>query len=195
MDIYTPLEVPWDENHPNCWTRSRVVQPVHLHGEISTVLEVALGVWKICSRAPTLQMDPAPESLEDVFRKRSCTWLWDDIKWQGDANWLRESIWNEQCIVVADGSYMPHIRTDLCSTAFFFECTAGRGRLVGSFMEFLTTSNAYCDKMLGLMAVHLILLGINELDPTLAGKVTVFGLQRCTGQGRGAPPSVFTGKV
>jgi hypothetical protein len=79
-----------------------VDQPIHLHGE--TVLEVALGVWKICSRAPTLQVDLAPESLEDVFRKWSCTWLWDDIKWQGDANWLRESIRNEQCIVVADGS-------------------------------------------------------------------------------------------
>jgi hypothetical protein len=75
---------------------------------------------------------------------------------------------------VADGSYMPHIWTDLCSTAFFFECTAGHGRLVGSFVEFLTTLNAYHGELLGLMAVHLILLGINELDPTLAGKVTVY---------------------
>ncbi len=133
-----------------------------------------MGVWKICSHAPTLQVDSAPESLEDVLRKWSCTWLWDDIKWQGDANWLRESIQNEQRIVVADGSYMPHVRTDLHSTAFFFECTAGRVRLVGSLADFFTASNAYCGKLLGLMAVHLVLLGINELDPTLSGKVTVY---------------------
>ena len=132
MDIYTPLDVPWYANRSNCWTWSRVDQPVHLHGDICMVSKVALGVWKICL-APTLQVDPAPESLEDVFRKWSCTWLWDDFKWEGDYNWLRESIRNEQCIVVADGSYMPHIWTDLCSTAFFFECTAGHGRLVGSF--------------------------------------------------------------
>ncbi len=119
-------------------------------------------------------MAPAPESLKDVFRRWSCTWLWDDIKWQGDANLLRESIRNEQCIVVTDGSYMPHIRIDLCSTAFFLECRVGRGRLVGSFAEFLTASNAYCGKLLGLMAVHLILLGINKLDPMLVGKVTVY---------------------
>jgi hypothetical protein len=119
-------------------------------------------------------VNPAPESLKDVFRKWSCTWLWDDIKWQGDAYWLRESIRNDQCIVVADGSYMPQIQTDLCSTAFFFECTVGHGRLVGSFADFLTASNAYRGKLLGLMAVHLILLVINELDPTLAGKVTVY---------------------
>jgi hypothetical protein len=143
MDIYTPSEVPWYANFPNCWTRSRVDQPVCIYGEIRTVLEVALGVWKICLCAPTLQMDPALESLKDVLRKWSCTWLWNDIKWQGDANWLRESIRNEQCIVVADRSYMPHIRTDLCSTAFIFECTASRGRLVGFFAEFLTASNAY----------------------------------------------------
>jgi hypothetical protein len=146
MEIYTPSDVPRYANHPNCWTRSRVDQPVHLCGDICTVLKVALGVWKIWLRAPTLQVTPAPESLEDVFRKWSCTWLWDDIKWQGDANWLRESILNEQCIVVADGAYMPHIQTDLCSTAFFFAYTAGHGRLVGSFAEFLTALNAYRGK-------------------------------------------------
>jgi hypothetical protein len=75
---------------------------------------------------------------------------------------------------VADGSYVPQIWTDLCSTAFFFECMAGRGRMVSSFAEFLTASSAYCGKLLGLMAVHLILLGINELDPALARKVTVY---------------------
>ncbi len=75
---------------------------------------------------------------------------------------------------MADGSYMPHIVTDLCATAFFFEGTVGRGRLVGSFAEFLTASNAHRGEFLGLMAVHLILLGINELDPTFAGKVTVY---------------------
>jgi hypothetical protein len=46
--------------------------------------------------------------------------------------------------------------------------------LVGSSAELSTALNAYCAKMLGLMAVHLILLGINELDPTLARKVTVY---------------------
>jgi hypothetical protein len=69
---------------------------------------------------------------------------------------------------------MPHIQTDLCSTAYFFECPVGRGRLVGSFVEFTTALNAYPGKFLGLMAVHLILLGINELDPMLARKVTVY---------------------
>jgi hypothetical protein len=42
------------------------------------------------------------------------------------------------------------------------------------FAEFSTASNAYRRELLGLLAVCLILLGINELDPMLAGKVTVY---------------------
>jgi hypothetical protein len=77
-------------------------------------------------------------------------------------------------MAVADGSYMPEIRTDLCSTAFFFECKAGRGRVVGSFADFNTAANAYRGELLGLMAVHLILTGIARLHPNLSGKVAVY---------------------
>ncbi len=45
-------------------------------------------------------------------------------------------------MAVADGSYMPEIRTDLCSTAFFFECKAGRGRVVVSLADFNTAAKA-----------------------------------------------------
>ncbi len=72
----------------------------------------------------------------------------------------------------------------------------GRGSLVGSFAEFLIASNAYRGKLLGLMAVHLILLGINELDPTLAGKVTVY--LDCKGaldKVEGLPPGVYRQSV
>jgi hypothetical protein len=56
-------------------------------------------------------------------------------------------------------------RKDLCSTAFFFECTVGTGKLVGSFAEFLASANAYRGELLGLMAAHLVLLGVNTLYP------------------------------
>ncbi len=76
--------------------------------------------------------------------------------------------------MVADGSYMPSLSTDLCLTVFFFECTAGRGWLVGSFAEQSPVANAYRGELLGLMAVHLVLLGVNKLYPDLAEKITVY---------------------
>ncbi len=69
---------------------------------------------------------------------------------------------------------MSEERTDVCSTAFFFECTAGRGRLVGSFLEQSPSANTYRGELLGLMAVHLILLGLNQLLPDLSGKVVIY---------------------
>jgi hypothetical protein len=89
-------------------------------------------------------------------------------------DWLVQSIQQGDCMVVADGSYMPDIRTDLCSTAFFFECKAGRGRLVGSFSDINTAANAYRGELLGLMAVHLVLSGIAKLYSDLSGKVEVY---------------------
>jgi hypothetical protein len=89
-------------------------------------------------------------------------------------DWLVPSIQQGDCMAVADGSYMPDIRTDLCSTAFFFECKAGRGRLVGSFADCNIASNAYRGELLGLMAVHLVLAGIAKLHPDLLGKMVVF---------------------
>ncbi len=76
--------------------------------------------------------------------------------------------------MVADGSYMPDLRKDFCATAFFFECKAGRGRLVGSFTDFNIASNAYRGELLGFMAVHLVLDGIASIHPELTGKVVVY---------------------
>ena len=83
-------------------------------------------------------------------------------------------------MVVAEGLYMPDLHTDLCSTAFFFECKSGQGKLVGSFVEFSASSNAYWGELLGFMAAHLVLTGIATLYPNLSGKVTVYS--NCEGK-------------
>ena len=174
MDIYSPSEVPRYVNCPNCWTRSRVDQPIQCRGTICTTQVVALGVWKVSSSTLAFQPDPPPTTLEAVFQEWGCTWLWEDLQWRGEADWLQSAIQNGRCVMVADGSYMPRVRTDLCSTAFFFECTAGTGKLVGSFAEFLASTNAYRGELLGLMAAHLVLLGMNTLYPGLTGEVKIY---------------------
>ena len=56
----------------------------------------------------------------------------------------------------------------------FFECTAGSGKLVGSFANFSGSVNVYRGKLLGLMAAHLVLLGMNTMHPGLWGSVTIY---------------------
>ena len=189
MDVYSPSEVPRYANRPNCWTRSRVDQPAIERGDICSVLPLALAVWRISSCTPAFRPAEPPSTLHEVFQEWGCTWLWEDLQWRGDIDWMQSAITNGTCVVVADGSYQPSVRKDLCSTGFFFECTEGSGKLVGSFAEFSVSANAYRGELLGLMAAHLVLLGINTLVPDLQGKVTVFS--DCRGaldKVKGLPP-------
>lgn len=95
-----------------------------------------------------------PSSLVEVFARWGNEWIWEDLRLDGDADWLEESIQAGDCIAVADGLYMPDLHTDLCSMAFFFKCKQGWGRLVGSFAD--------RGELLGIMTIHLILLGISR---------------------------------
>jgi hypothetical protein len=47
------------------------------------------------------------------------------------------------------------------------------GRVYGSFSETLLAANAYRGELLGLMAIHLILLSVNKLHPELTGSVEI----------------------
>ena len=77
-------------------------------------------------------------------------------------------------MAVTDGSYMPEVTTEACSAAFIIECSQGRGTLTGSFVEQSINANAYRGEIMGLMAIHLILDGINRLNPTLSGEAQLF---------------------
>ena len=60
------------------------------------------------------------------------------------------------------------------SCAFILECTQGRGRLTGAFPEQRIAACAYRGELLGLMAIHLILLSVNRINPTLTGSAHIY---------------------
>jgi hypothetical protein len=90
-----------------------------------------------------------------------------------------ELITDNSLVVVMDGSYMKDTYAHLTSAAFIFECTKGRGRLWGSFVEHSPNAGSYQGELLGLMAIHLILKAVNEVYPNLAGSVQI--LSDCLG--------------
>ncbi len=63
---------------------------------------------------------------------------------------------------VTDGSYMKELYPYLNSAAFVLECSKGRGRLTGSFVKQTPNAGSYQGEILGHMAIHLLLRGINE---------------------------------
>jgi hypothetical protein len=93
---------------------------------------------------------------------------------EGGDSWLRDAIKDNSLVAVTDGSFIRQICPHLCSAALILECTKGRGRLVLSLIDPSKYANAFRGELMGLMAVHLILLAVNKVYPYLEGSVQIF---------------------
>jgi hypothetical protein len=78
------------------------------------------------------------------------------------------------CVAVTDGSYMGTLYPDIHFAAFVLECSNRSGRLWGSFPESSHCACSYRGELVGLMAIHLILLMVNEVNKSLTGHVDIF---------------------
>jgi hypothetical protein len=88
-------------------------------------------------------------------------------------SWLCDSITDGSLVAFTDGSYTRELFPNLCLSAFVLECSKGCRCIVGTFLEALMVANAYRGELLGLMAIHLILLSINKLhsDQARSGEI------------------------
>jgi hypothetical protein len=129
--------------------------------------------WRLLSTTPTAEPGKKPTSFLVVLELWGNTWLWDNMSVTGGTEWVHHSIANGSLVAVTDGSYIRELYSNLCSAAFVIECSKGRGQIVGSFSERLDVANAYRGELLGLMAIHLILLSVNKIHPELKGKVEI----------------------
>jgi hypothetical protein len=77
-------------------------------------------------------------------------------------------------MAVTYGSYIQEHYPEICSAAFILECKHSGGRVSGAFPEALMEAKAFRREMLGLMAVHLLLLDVNTVSPGLTGLVGVY---------------------
>jgi hypothetical protein len=57
--------------------------------------------------------------------------------------------------------------------AFVLECANGQGKIIGSFAESTLAAYTYRGKLLGLMAIHLLLVRISRVHASLVGSVEV----------------------
>ena len=137
-------------------------------GDYCSVEEIQPGVLhRVTSTARRALPTPAAESFLDILREWGCTWMWEHLSLEGGSDWLPAAIQDNSLVAVADGSYMRQMYPDLCAMAFVLECKKGRGRIIGSFSE-ESIANAYRGELLGIMAVHLILVSVNRLNSLLA---------------------------
>ncbi len=128
--------------------------------------------WRLLSTATNAPQDPTLCTFVDVLKSWGNTWLWEYMTVHGGVEWLKHTISEGLLVAVTDELYRRELFSNLCSAAFVLECSKGRGRVYGSFLEALLVVNAYRGELLGLMAIHLILL-VNTISPQLLGSVEV----------------------
>ncbi len=71
-------------------------------------------------------------------------------------------------------AHMKHLFPSIHSAALVLECSKGQGRLWCSFPEQSSMLCSYRGELVGLMAIHLLLLAINKVTPTLTGLVHIY---------------------
>ncbi len=147
-----------------------------MQGAVATVEEVKPGMMKVCSvAAPPICPIPLANFL-DVLCGWGQTWLWDDLKVTRGTDWVAQSISENSLVAVTDGSYIKEHHPHLCSAAFVLECTQGCGHAIGAFPKASAVANASQAELLGLMAVHLLLLAVITVLPGLSGHVKIYSI-------------------
>jgi hypothetical protein len=114
-----------------------------------------------------------PLTFREVLMSWGNSWLWDHLTITGGEFWMYQSITNGMLVAVTDGSYMQELYPNICSAAFVLECSKGQGRIYGAFTKATRVANAYRGELLGLMAIHLILLSVNKINQQLSGSVEI----------------------
>jgi hypothetical protein len=98
--------------------------------------------------------------------------VWNEIKVVGGTDWLSQAIAGGTLIAVTDGSYIREHYPEIYSASFIIECKHSGRCVTGAVPEALIEANAFRGEMLGLMAVHLLLLAVNTaVSPGLTGLV------------------------
>ncbi len=158
---------------PNRFHHLRYQPASHLRTICSVEPTLGGEGWRLTSLEPLVRPYQAPTSFLDILRSWGNTWIWEHLQVSGGQSWIHESIADDSLVAVTDGSYIREIYPNLCSAAFVMECSKGRGRIVESISEELLVANAYRGELLGLLAIHLILLSINKQHMNLSGNVEV----------------------
>ncbi len=142
-------------------------------GKICSVVRIQPGMFHVTStarRAPTVT---PPTSFLDVLQEWGCAWLWKHMLIEGGTEWVANAIQDRSLVAVTDGSYIQQLYLHLYSAAFVLKCVNERSRIIRSFSESLATANAYRGELLRPMAIHLLLVSINQVHTMLVGSVEV----------------------
>jgi hypothetical protein len=139
-----------------------------------SINEIGAGVLSITSTAQQPPAKQVPPSFWAVINTWGYKYMWEQLHIVGNNKWIEGALEDNCCIVVTDGLHLRELYPQLNLAAFGFKCPRGSGRLMGSFVESTPAACSYRRELVGLMAIHLILLKINECNKELQGSIHIY---------------------
>jgi hypothetical protein len=88
MDVYVPLTGAGQMRHLNRWTCMDIDQPRCDLGSICIMHNIPNNEKAIVCYAEGPPRAPTPSSFWEVLCKKQCTWMWDNLQWVGNDDWL-----------------------------------------------------------------------------------------------------------
>ena len=165
---------------------SETLQDATATGYLCSVSKTSPTTCKIASRTrPPPEVD-LPRCFLDVLKEWGHTWMWANLqvsggdgkglhqRLQSSLDWIQNAIRNGTLMAVSDGSYIKELYPEVCSAAMIMECRQSKKRIILSLAETCLRANAYRGELIGLLAIHLLLLAFNKVWPNQEGAVHIF---------------------
>ena len=111
---------------------------------------------------PPLASGPSrPEDFWEYLRSWGGQWMWDGMEdEEQDLQWLVSGLVSGTIVCVTDGWYDRKIAPNVSDAGILLCCTKAKRMLRGNFYEDSKTASSYRGELLGLVAIHTILLAL-----------------------------------
>ena len=119
-------------------------------------------------RVPSDDEKEVATDLREYLKSWGGEWLWRDLRILEDPAWVAESLANGTLVCVTDGSYNKNIDPEICSAGWIIQCRETGKRIIGTVIERSASAGSYRGELLGMLAIKLFLLAIEEFYVTIA---------------------------
>ena len=142
-----------------------------VHGNPATVTEDEDGLLKVLETGPSPTEDVVDENksfCQHLMGYRR-GWFWDNLITPDGIEWIPEAMQRGTLTCVTDGSYVKHMAPNVSGAGWIIQDRATGKKVKGSLAEWSHSAGSYRGEMLGMLAVRVFLLAIEEYYQQASG--------------------------
>lgn len=152
------------------WERSGLYRQVRKadqipRGEPATVYGIEEDVFKLLNTGKRLyrpEASIAKPSFLEYLHSWGSEWLWESLHMNKSHEWVADHLRQNKLVCVTDGSYNKELAPDICSAGYVLACSKTKEYVAGTLVERSLWASSYRGELLGMLALRLLLLAIEE---------------------------------